>query len=305
MAAAPPTTARSDGRGRRTVVLLLAAVAVTVAVAAFAFLAVRQLRAPLPPDVRELTVESAALGRPMPVQAWVPPGTPEDAALPVVVLLHGAGGDEATWFAGTLAGGGLRADEVAAALIADGRIAPVVLVAPAIDDSYGVDSSPAADRWDHGAYATYLRDELLPGVRALLPIGEDPRETFVAGLSMGGFAALQLALRDPGSVAGVAALSPALWVEIPADRAWIQAPDGDRAGHDPLELVRTAAIDGLCLFLGRGDRDDAWIVDGTDMLAARLAERGRDVGPVIVPGGHEAVTWRALTAPMLESLLGE
>lgn len=303
--AAPPSTAGSDGRGRRVVLLLLAALAVTVAVAAFAFLAVRQLRAPLPPGVRALTLESAALGRTMPVQAWVPPGTREDAALPVVVLLHGAGGDEATWFAGTLAGGGLRVDEVAATLIAEGRIPPVVLVAPAIDDSYGVDSPPAADRWDHGAYDRYLRDELLPALPDLLPVTGVPSRTFVAGLSMGGFAALHLALRDPASFGGVAALSPALWVEIPPDRAWIQAPGGDRAGHDPLELARTAPIDGIRLFLGRGDRDDEWIVEGTDTLAERLAERGRDAGPRIVPGGHEAATWRALGAPMLESLLAQ
>ena len=89
-----------------------------------------------------------------------------------------------------------------------------------------------------------------------------------------------------------------------ATGSWIQAPDGDRAAHDPLELAAPAPIDGLRLFLGRADRDDAWIVEGTDALAARLAERGRDVVPVIVPGGHDAATWRVLTAPMLEGLLG-
>jgi enterochelin esterase-like enzyme len=303
MAAAPPTTAGSARRGRRVALLLLAALAVTVAVATSAFLAIRDLRAPSPSGVRAFTVDSRALGRSMPVQAWIPPGTPVDARLPVVVLLHGAGGDEATWFGGTRLGGGLRADEVAAALIADGRIPPVVLVAPAIDDSYGVDSAPAADRWDHGAYGRYLRDELLSALPDLLPVSDAPGDRTVAGLSMGGFAALHVALRDPGAFAGVGALSPALWVEIPADRAWIQAPGGDRAGHDPLELARTAPLDGLRLFLGRGDRDDAWIVEGTDALAARLAARGRDVGTVIVPGGHEAATWRALIAPMLETLL--
>lgn len=304
MAAAPPSTAGSDGRGRRTVLLLLASLAVTVAVAAFAFLGLRDARAPLPAGVRALTIGSAVLDRAMPLQAWVPPGTRDDARLPVVLLLHGAGGDEATWFGGTLLAGGLGAETVAASLIADGRIPPVVLVAPAIDDSYGVDSPPAADRWDHGAYDTYLREELLPALPDLLPVSDAPRDTFVAGVSMGGFAALHLALRDPGSFAGAAALSPALWVDPPADRAWIQAPDGDRAGHDPLELARTAPIDDLRLFLGRGDHDDGWIIDGTDALAARLAERGREVEVAIVPGGHEAATWRALTAPMLESLLG-
>ena len=108
----------------------------------------------------------------------------------MVLLLHGAGGDESTWFAGGLVDGGQRADATAAELIAAGRIPPVVLVAPAIDDSYGVDSLPANDRWDHGAYGTYLHDELLAALGGVLPISREVADTFVAGFSMGGFAAL-------------------------------------------------------------------------------------------------------------------
>ncbi|MFN8619304.1 MAG: alpha/beta hydrolase-fold protein [Chloroflexota bacterium] len=305
MAATPSGTAGSGWRGRRRALLgALGIAALAVVLAAGGILVLRDARAPVPQGVRSLTLPSTALGRAMPLQAWVPPGIPEGARLPVVVLLHGAGGGEATWFGGDLLGGGLHAEAVAAELIAAGRIPPVVLVAPAIDDSYGVDSPPAADRWTHGAYETYLRDELLPALPGLLSVSAEPGGTYLAGLSMGGFAALHLGLRDPARVAGIGALSPALWVDLPADRAWIEAPGGDRASHDPLELARTADLDGLRLFLGRGDADDAWIVDGTSALAARFAERGRDVTPVEVHGGHDASTWMALTGPMLEALLG-
>ena len=176
---------------------------------------------PVPPDVRELSVQSQALGRALPVQAWVPSGTPDDARLPLVILLHGAGGNEATWFTGRVGDPGLRADLVAAELVASGRVSPFVLVAPSIDDSYGVDSPPANDRWEHGPYEQALRDDLLPALAGLLPVSDDPAERFIGGLSMGGFAALHLALRSPGLFGGVAALSPAIWVDLPDDRRWM------------------------------------------------------------------------------------
>ena len=280
---------------------LLAALLITIAGASAVLLLGPS---PLPPDVRELYVQSAVLGRSMPLEAWIPPGTPVGARLPVVVLLHGAGGSEATWFGGRPGDPGLRADAIAAALIAEGRIPPVVLVAPLIDDSYGVDSPPADDRWDHGPYETYLRDELLPALAGLLPVSDDPADRSLAGLSMGGFAALHLAFRSPGLVGSVGAMSPAIWVDIPDDRLWIQAPGGDRTGHDPLELALTAPIETLRLWLGRGEGDLDWVTAGTDVLAARLATRGREVVPAIVPGGHASATWSALTGPMLEALLG-
>ena len=89
-------------------------VALAVAAALGAVLVVGALTVlgpvPVPPDVRELSVQSQALGRALPVQAWVPSGTPDDARLPLVILLHGAGGNEATWFTGRVGDPGLRAD---------------------------------------------------------------------------------------------------------------------------------------------------------------------------------------------------
>ena len=118
---------------------------------------------------------------------------------------------------------------------------------------------------------------------------------------MGGFAALHLAFRHPERFGGAGALSPALFIEPPADRLWQFGSSRD--AHDPLRLAGSAAIDDLRLFAGYGDDDYGWVQEGTDELARRLGTRGLPVTPVVVDGGHEEATWRALAPAMLEALL--
>jgi hypothetical protein len=65
-----------------------------------------------------------------------------------------------------------RADGLAQALIDAGRICPVVIASAFIGNSYGVDSTPAEDQFDHGRYAAYLVDEL-PGLEWFLGDGSE------------------------------------------------------------------------------------------------------------------------------------
>ncbi|MDH2415900.1 alpha/beta fold hydrolase [Nocardioides sp. CER19] len=112
--------------------------------------------------------------------------------LPVVVALHGLGGDH----------GYVPAIGGAAALAAAGT--PFALVAPDGGTSYW----HPHDGEDAGAMVT---DELLPRLA-----DHDLRSDRIAliGWSMGGYGALRLAgLLGPSRVAGVAAVSPALWTD--------------------------------------------------------------------------------------------
>lgn len=250
--------------------------------------------------VETIGIPSVSLGRTMPALVWLPPDTLPDARLPLVVLFHGQGGDASAWFHG------VGADETAARLIEQGRIPPVVLVSAGIDDSMGIDSAAGDDGYDHGAYGTYLEDELVPALLDRYPITTDTRHHAVAGLSMGGYAALHLAFRHPDRFGGVGGLSPAVALDIQPERAWLYADEADRDAHDPQRLAADAALGDLRAFLGYGATDYDWIIEATQAMGDRLTARG--VTTLVAdppPTGHENATWRALAAPMLEWLLAD
>jgi enterochelin esterase-like enzyme len=253
-----------------------------------------------PTDVRALTVQSAALGRPMPVLVFRPRDFDATRPFALLYLFHGFGSDQTVWFDGHGADG-VHADGMAQALIDEGRICPVVIASAFIANSYGVDSQPANDQFDHGPYARYLAEDLLPAVETSLGYRGGATHRFVGGLSMGGFAALHVALTRPAWFAGVGALSPAAFVSTPTDRQWLF--DGNPAVNDPMLLASTADVTGLKVFLGNGDSDYGWVRDGAREIAKRLSQRGLHVTPMVVPGGHDGGTWRQLTGPMLENLL--
>jgi enterochelin esterase-like enzyme len=291
----------SKYRNRRIVLVLL--VAVLLLAAGYVWRA-RPFGADpdlLKTDIRPMTIHSALLGRDMAALVYRPAGFEAARAYPILYVFHGYTGNEHSWFQGPL-GWGVGIDQVAERLIGQDAICPVVIVSAAINNSYGVDSPVPVegDQFDHGPYERYLVNELIPTVETNLAVVE-PSERFVAGLSMGGFAALHLAFRHPEMFDGAGALSPALFVHPPADRLWQFGSSRD--AHDPLRLAGSAAIDGLRLFAGYGDNDYGWVQEGTDELARRLSARGLPVTPMVVDGGHEEAAWRALAPAMLEALL--
>ena len=242
----------------------------------------------------DATVRSELLGRDMAVEVFEPPPG-RCATTAMLVLFHGRGGDQRQWMEGA-AGDGVGIDGLAHRLIDDGAIPPLLIASADIDDSYGVDSQPANDGYEHGPYEAFIIDELVPQLQAAhgheLPV-------FAGGLSMGGFAALNAAFRHPDAFVGVAGLSPALFVDPPADRSWIYTAN---ERESLFELAAKGAADGKRIFLGYGDNDYDWIRAATAQLSAQLVESGDASAATVVPGQHEMTTWRALAEPMLRTL---
>ena len=77
----------------------------------------------------------------------------------------------------------------------------------------------------HGdAYQTYITKEVPAYCRSVFRCMSDKREdNFVAGLSMGGYGALKMALTSPDEFAGVACLSGALNV---CDNTYLSTEEG-------------------------------------------------------------------------------
>ncbi len=236
--------------------------------------------------LRGLAEKSALLGRPVPYSLYRPEDG-GDARLPVLYLLHGHGGNENDW----LGVGGL-----ADAIRARPDLPPMLVVMPGLGNSWYVDSAA------FGPVATAFLEEFVPAVEARW--NGDPGNRAIAGLSMGGFGALHLALRAPAMFDAVGAFSPAILapgsridaVQLRLFGAAFGDPFDrrrfDRA--DPFRLLQRlpAATRLPAFYLMSGDDDEFGLEMGTIRFYLALREIGKRPELRIRDGGHRWPLWR-------------
>ncbi|MFZ1375925.1 MAG: alpha/beta hydrolase-fold protein [Geothrix sp.] len=154
-----------------------------------------------------------------------------------------------------------------------------------------------ADRLDGSfPYERFLMDELLPLLEARHPgFGGTPHARSIAGLSMGGFGALNLAART-GAFSRCLALSPA-FVKAPFDSyQWFIRRSLRRTfPQDPALFAPwnpwTHLGGSTELVIGAGT-EDRYNLAGACRTFARLSEeRGRPVQVDLRPGGHDWAYW--------------
>jgi len=113
-----------------------------------------------------------------------------DDKYPTLYLLHGQSDDHTIW---------LRRTSIER-YVANLNLAVVM---PAVNRSFYTDMAQGA------AYWTFVNEELPEIVQSLFPLSAQREDTFVAGLSMGGYGAFKMALRSPERFAAGASLSGA------------------------------------------------------------------------------------------------
>ncbi|NYD42710.1 alpha/beta hydrolase [Nocardioides panaciterrulae] len=207
---------------------------------------------------------------------------------PVLYLLHGLSDDHTAWTRYT------SIERYAAA-------AGLAVVMPAVGRSFYAD-----ERHGH-PYWTYVSEELPEVVRTFFRVSDRPEDTFVAGLSMGGYGAMRLALTHPERYAAAASLSGALdlaeLVRKPERRElFARVFDGHPAPEeDLLELLgrrRGERLPALHVSCGTGDA----LLDGTQRFAAAALEAGADVTTDYRPGDHEWGLWDAVVRDVIDWL---
>ena len=128
--------------------------------------------------------------------AW-PPGAEPGTPLPLIVMLHGEGGDH------TNALSGMRPNEAVALVIDGERLPPMALVT--VDGGSGYwNPHPGDDPM------AMVISELIPLCQGM-NLGRAPQKIGTMGISMGGYGAILLAERYPDVIRAVAAISPAIW----------------------------------------------------------------------------------------------
>lgn len=214
--------------------------------------------------------------RRLPVWTWVPPGV---GPFPLLVLLHGVYDADGSgwWRLG-------RAHEAAAA-----AARPPVVVMPS---DTGAELGTGWCDWADGTtYAeTHLLREVLPWARQELPVSD---ELWLTGLSMGGYGAVTLALRNPGTFNSVTSTSGFLdplrlfqFVPNALERMW----GGDGSTHDPRALLRRdrAGLPPLAFDCGTEDQ----LIDQNRDTHALLTELGVPHGYAEHTGAHDWDYWR-------------
>jgi pimeloyl-ACP methyl ester carboxylesterase len=163
----------------------------------------------VPGPERSGTFYSAARRQRVGYTIGYPPGHRPGARLPLVVMLHGYGGNHADALSGL-------SPAQALALRVNGRPLPPMALVTA-DGGTGYwnphpDDNPQA----------MLTDELIPMCRRLglgAAGGGKAHRIGVMGISMGGYGSLLLAEKRPDLVSAVAAISPAIWTSYAQARA--------------------------------------------------------------------------------------
>ena len=213
---------------------------------------------------------------------------------PVLYLLHGLSDDDTIW---------LRRTSI------ERYVAPLGLavVMPQVHRSF------YADEEYGGRYWTFLSEELPEIVHSWFRLSQRREETFVAGLSMGGYGALKWALRQPERFAAAASLSGALNIggrrsgrvrpEDPRlfDRVFGEA-DPTGSDDDLLALVQRADPAELpSLYVCCGQQDELMPDNRTFLDACSTA--AVPVASSFTAGAHDWDYWDAAIQDVLGWLL--
>jgi pimeloyl-ACP methyl ester carboxylesterase len=225
---------------------------------------------------------SAARNRTVGYTIAYPPTRRAGDELPLVVALHGYGGNHAHALAG-------MTPAQAVALQAVGQpLPPMAMVT--VDGGGGYWNPHPGD--DPMAMVV---SELIPFCNRL-GLGRSPQRIGVMGISMGGYGALLLAEKYPRLFAVVAAISPAVWTsydQARAANAGAYASAEDFAADDA--VTHTGALAGLPVRVATGYDDPFY--PGVQALA-RALPRGAVVD--FGPGCHSGPFFLQQEPPSLE-----
>jgi S-formylglutathione hydrolase FrmB len=202
---------------------------------------------------------------------------------PVLYLLHGLSDDSTAWSRFT------SIERYAAEV-------GVAVVMPQVQRSFYADEAHGARFW------TFLSTELPSVVGSFLRVSQRREDTFVAGLSMGGYGALKWALHQPERFAAAASLSGALDLRalLPERRPLFDRVFDGRVGpeDDLFALLAAADAAGLpSLFVGCGTEDHLY--DGSVRFVDEAVAAGAEVHTDFRPGEHEWGLWDAMIRDVL------
>ncbi len=253
----------------------------------------------------QMMVMSESLMRTVPVNVILPadkrraPGEParEEKPFRTLYLLHGVTGSSFDWICGT------RIKRLA-------ENNDLAVVMPSGENRFYVDQEKG-----HHYFGEFIGRELVDLTRRMFPLSRRREDTFIAGLSMGGYGAVRNGLKYHGNFSHVAGLSPALItdgidrltdgdINYPESRSYAESVFGDLSkvegsDKDPKWLAKRLAEEAGGAPDGREKLPKFYLACGlSDGLLSRtrdmrdfLEALGYDVTYAETPGAHDWDFW--------------
>ena len=269
---------------------LMLAVAVTVSI-----------QHPAPPAgvYRDDTLQSAALGRPLKYRVLLPESYGRSARrFPVLYLLHGLDGHYDDWSTRTQ-------------LAEKARALPLVVVMPEGEDSWYVNAADGSGRFED-----YVADDLVHDVESKYRVIRARYGRAIAGLSMGGYGAITIALKHPALFAAAGSLSgafdapdPEFAKSFPAHTEQMAGifgpPGGDARQRNDVFIIAAAAkaSGGPALYFDCGENDR--FLASNRRLVAIVQQRGFTYEYHETPGMHAWDYWNRRVAPLLAWVMAQ
>lgn len=204
--------------------------------------------------IEHIDFESEILGKKMNLKVYLPDEYTENIKYPVLYFFPDGGGSVYTV---------INQYEIAAKaqkLINEGRIMPLIIAAVDIDRSFGVNSADVVETvetitgkiFEKGRYEDYFIKEIIPFIDSKYSTDNRKEGRYIGGYSMGGFAALHIALRNPELFCKAGGHSPSIFTGDFPDKSvseFLFPTQSIREERDPIYIIKNNMIEDLELFL--------------------------------------------------------
>jgi enterochelin esterase-like enzyme len=251
--------------------------------------------------IREsLLVKSKSMGKDIKYNIYLPADYDKtNRSYPVLYLLHGYSDDETGW---TQFG---EAGRIADETIKSGIAPAMIIVMPDAGVTFYINNADGKQK-----YEDFFINELIPHVEATYRARAKKEFRGVAGLSMGGYGTMIMALKHTELFAAAAPLSGAFWTDddiagMPAER-WdglFTGLFGKGAGKERLsenwyrnsifKIIETTPVEKLKsvkYYIDCGDDD--FLIKGNMTLHAALIDKAVPHEFRVRDGGHTWTYWR-------------
>lgn len=240
----------------------------------------------------EATFHSPSLDRDMHYLVLLPPDYRNGHRFPVLYLLHGLYGDYKNW-------------DTRTAIESYAKTMSLLIVMPDADDSWYTNSATVS----RDKFEDYIAQDLIAEIDRKYRTIPEKRARAIAGLSMGGYGAVKLALKHPDLFAFAASLSGAFNAAGDLDRlrpefraklleVFGNAANPTRTENDVFLLLKTAHDD-LYFYLACGTGD--FFLDTNRALAAQLSSQKVLYEYHETAGGHTWEYWDSALNPVLQA----